>query len=141
VAFDSSPPLLGILCRVGGYDIIEVNVELRRVAVTEGLTEDAVLSRLHEGGLVPPLFVHVPHGATRSTRLAEGTSEAEWERRVSGIFKRQVREEIEKRESSIEFKINFNIFIQQNPIAFFCSLQRRWASSSGTRTQTLSRAS
>ena len=71
---------------------MEVNVELRRVAVTEGLTEDAVLSRLHEGGLVPPLFVHVPRGATRSTRLAEGTSEAEWERRVSAIFRRQVRQ-------------------------------------------------
>lgn len=35
--------------QVGGYTVLEVSVDLGTVTVTEGLTEDAVYARLHEG--------------------------------------------------------------------------------------------
>jgi len=40
-----------IPCRpqVGGYTVLEVSVDLGTVTVMEGLTEDAVYARLHEG--------------------------------------------------------------------------------------------
>ena len=37
--------------QVGGYTVLEVSVDLGTVTVMEGLTEDAVYARLHEGGL------------------------------------------------------------------------------------------
>lgn len=38
------------LPQVGGYTVLEVSVDLQVVQVMEGLTEDAVYARLHEGG-------------------------------------------------------------------------------------------
>eukprot|EP00887_Chlorella_sp_A99_P001624 scaffold8.g1624.t1 len=65
VVLEAAPPLLGIFSQT--------------LCVTEGLTEDAVYARLHEGGLVPPLFLHVPRDAGSESRLTEGTTEREWE--------------------------------------------------------------
>ena len=91
LALDSAPPLIGIAPRVGGLAVIEIDAELQTVRVTEGLTEDAVYARLHEGGLAPPLFVHIPPASSGSDkRLTESISEVEWERRISGLFRNQV---------------------------------------------------
>jgi len=77
-----------ILCR---YSVIEVDAELQTVRVTEGLTEDAIYARLHEGGLAPPLFVHSPGaGVGTDRRLREATVEGEWEQRVGTVFRTQV---------------------------------------------------
>lgn len=71
--------------------MIEVDAELLTVRVTEGLTEDAVCARLHEGGLAPPLYVHVPPpSATSDARLSEATAEGEWGRRVAAIFRSEI---------------------------------------------------
>jgi hypothetical protein len=71
------------------YAVIEVDAELLTATVTEGLTEDAVCSRLHKGGLAPPLFIHAPPQAAGllDRRLSEATPEAEWERRVGAVFR------------------------------------------------------
>ena len=91
VVLDYAPPLIGIAPQVGGYSVIEIDTDLQTVRVTEGLTEDAVYARLHEGGLAPPLYIHIPPaGASADRRLSEATSEVEWERRVSSVFKNQV---------------------------------------------------
>lgn len=42
-------PVLGIAAAVGGYTVMELNQDLLTVSITEGLTEDAVTARLHEG--------------------------------------------------------------------------------------------
>lgn len=90
IPVDSAPPLLGIVPSVGGYSIIEVDAELYTVRVTQGLTEDAVYARLHEGGLSPPLFVHIPPpGLNSDPRVREAIPEGEWERRVASIFRTQ----------------------------------------------------
>jgi hypothetical protein len=76
---------------VGGYSVIEIDTDLLTVRVTEGLTEDAVYARLHEGGLAPPLYIHTPPATTSGDRrLTESISENEWTRRVSSIFKTHV---------------------------------------------------
>ncbi|PSC67198.1 mitochondrial-targeted muts 1, partial [Micractinium conductrix] len=88
---DAAPPLLALVPQVGGYTVLEVSVDLATVSVMEGLTEDAVYARLHEGGLAPPLFLHVPTpSAAADRRLSEGTFEREWEQRVSTLFRSQV---------------------------------------------------
>lgn len=90
IPVDSAPPLLGIAPSVGGYSIIEVDAELYTVRITQGLTEDAVYARLHEGGLSPPLFVHIPPpGLNSDPRVREAIPEGEWERRVASIFRTQ----------------------------------------------------
>lgn len=92
VALEAAPPLIGIAPRVGGYALIEVNCDLRRVVVTEGLTDDAVYARLHEGGLAPPLFIHSSPAVSSSLGGADHrvsaapTAEKEWEMRVCSIF-------------------------------------------------------
>jgi hypothetical protein len=48
---ESVAPVLGIAATVGGYTVMELNQDLLTVSVTEGLTEDAVTARLHEGAL------------------------------------------------------------------------------------------
>ncbi|KAL4544776.1 hypothetical protein Ndes2526B_g00720 [Nannochloris sp. 'desiccata'] len=91
VILDYAPPLIGIAPQVGGFSVIEIDADLLLVRVTEGLTEDAVYARLHEGGLAPPLYIHIPPaGASADRRLSEAISEAEWERRVSSVFKSQI---------------------------------------------------
>lgn len=90
VVLEAAPPLLGIFSQAGGYGVVEVNTDLQTLCVTEGLTEDAVYARLHEGGLVPPLFLHVPRDAGSESRLTEGTTEREWEVRCYDIFRTQV---------------------------------------------------
>jgi len=91
VVLDYAPPLLGIAPQVGGFSVIEIDTDLLTVGVTEGLTEDAVYARLYEGGLAPPLYIHMPPaGANADRRLSEAISEAEWQRRVSSVFKSQV---------------------------------------------------
>ena len=72
--------------------MIEVDAELRTVRVTEGITEDAVCARLYEGGLAPPLFLHVPPaGSPGERRLREASFESEWEQRAKMVFRNQVR--------------------------------------------------
>ncbi|KAL4438720.1 hypothetical protein ABPG77_006324 [Micractinium sp. CCAP 211/92] len=89
--FDEAPPLLAVVPQVGGYTLLEVSAELGTVTVTEGLTEDAVYARLHDGGLSPPLFLHIPaSSAAADRRLSEGTFEREWEQRVASLFRSQV---------------------------------------------------
>ncbi|KAL4440153.1 hypothetical protein ABPG75_003154 [Micractinium tetrahymenae] len=89
--FDEAPPLLAVVPQVGGYTLLEVSAELGTVTVTEGLTEDAVYARLHDGGLSPPLFLHMPaSSAAADRRLSEGTFEREWEQRVASLFRSQV---------------------------------------------------
>lgn len=46
---EATAPVLGIAAAVGGYTVMELNQDLLTVTVTEGLTEDAVTARLHEG--------------------------------------------------------------------------------------------
>ncbi len=46
---DSALPLLGIAATVGGYTVMEAQADVLECVVTEGLTEDAVTARLHEG--------------------------------------------------------------------------------------------
>jgi hypothetical protein len=46
---ESVAPVLGIAAAVGGYTVMELNQDLLTLSVTEGLTEDAVTARLHEG--------------------------------------------------------------------------------------------
>lgn len=89
---EAAPPVLGLSSTVGGITLIEAQPELRRVAVTEGLTEDAVLARLHEGGLAPPLFVHqqAAGGGAAGRSLRETGVEAEWELRVREIFRQRL---------------------------------------------------
>ncbi|KFM25783.1 DNA mismatch repair protein MutS [Auxenochlorella protothecoides] len=89
VTLESVPPVLGLSPSVGGYTLMEVQPELRRLVVTEGLTEDAIHSRLYEGGLVPPLFLHTPPGPS-DARLGEAGAEAEWELRIRELFRHQV---------------------------------------------------
>ena len=91
-ALEAAPPVLGLSSTVGGITLIEAQPELRRVAVTEGLTEDAVLARLHEGGLAPPLFVHqqAAGGGAAGRSLRETGVEAEWELRVREIFRQRL---------------------------------------------------
>jgi hypothetical protein len=96
VALEAAPPLIGIAPRVGGHALIEVSCDLRRVVVTEGLTDDAVYARLHEGGLAPPLFIHTSPAASSSLGGADHrvsaapTAEKEWEMRVCSIFSNAV---------------------------------------------------
>jgi hypothetical protein len=90
IPVEKTPPLLGISPTVGGYSVIEVDAELMTVRTTEGLTEDAVYSRLHEGGLVPPLFLHSPPTlADADTRLRDSIPEVEWKQRMGAIFRTQ----------------------------------------------------
>ena len=44
-----APPVLGVSAGPAGYSTVEVDVALRTVVVTPGLTEDAVAARLHRG--------------------------------------------------------------------------------------------
>ncbi len=90
IPVDSTPPLIGISPSVGGYSVIEVDAELMTVRTTEGLTEDAVYSRLHEGGLVPPLYLHSPPVLLDAdTRLRDSVPEVEWKQRMASIFRSQ----------------------------------------------------
>lgn len=50
IQFAAPLPLLGIAATVGGYTVMEAREDLMTCRVTEGLTEDAVTARLHEGG-------------------------------------------------------------------------------------------
>lgn len=87
---EKTPPLLGIFSNVGGYSIIEVDAEMLTVRLTEGLTEDAVFSRLHEGGLVPPLYVHTPAvSLDAEMRLRDSIPEVEWRQRMDSLFRTQ----------------------------------------------------
>ena len=70
--------------------VMEVDVDMLTCQVTEGLTEDAVSARLHQGGLVPPLYLHSSIHTRQDGRLSESTVEAEWEQRVSHLFRSQV---------------------------------------------------
>ncbi|DBA71802.1 TPA: hypothetical protein ACH3X2_010996 [Trebouxia sp. C0005] len=88
--FQESPPILGIAAAVGGYKVMEVDVDMLTCQVTEGLTEDAVSARLHQGGLVPPLYLHSSIHARQDRQISESTVEAEWEQRVSQLFRSQV---------------------------------------------------
>lgn len=69
---------------------MEVDVDMLTCQVTEGLTEDAVSARLHQGGLVPPLYLHSSIHARQDRQISESTVEAEWEQRVSQLFRSQV---------------------------------------------------
>lgn len=69
---------------------MEVDVDMLTCQVTEGLTEDAVSARLHQGGLVPPLYLHSSIHTRQDGRVSESTVEAEWEQRVSQLFRSQV---------------------------------------------------
>ena len=70
--------------------VMEVDVDMLTCQVTEGLTEDAVSARLHQGGLVPPLYLHSSIHTRQDSRVSESTVEAEWEQRVSQLFRSQV---------------------------------------------------
>ena len=72
------------------WQVMEVDVDMRTCQVTEGLTEDAVSARLHQGGLVPPLYLHSSIHSRQDGRLSESSVEAEWEQRVSQLFRSQV---------------------------------------------------
>ena len=50
IQFAAPLPILGIAATVGGYTVMEAREDLMTCRVTEGLTEDAVTARLHEGG-------------------------------------------------------------------------------------------
>ena len=69
---------------------MEIDVDMLTCQVTEGLTEDAVSARLHGGGLVPPLYLHSSIHARQDGRVSESSVEAEWEQRVSQLFRSQV---------------------------------------------------
>ena len=70
--------------------VMEVDVDMLTCQVTEGLTEDAVSARLHQGGLVAPLYLHTSIHTRQDGRLTDSTVEAEWEQRVSQLFRSQV---------------------------------------------------
>ena len=79
-----------LLTPVRLLQVMEVDVDMLTCQVTEGLTEDAVSARLHQGGLVPPLYLHSSIHTRQDSRLSESTVEAEWEQRVSQLFRSQV---------------------------------------------------
>ncbi|BDA51431.1 probable DNA mismatch repair protein MutS at C-terminar half [Coccomyxa sp. Obi] len=85
-----TPPILAIATSTGGYKVMEVQPEMMTCAITEGLTEDAVSARLHQGGLSPPLYIHSSVQGSIQGRLSEGSVESEWEQRVVQIFRSQV---------------------------------------------------
>ena len=70
---DSALPLLGIAATVGGYTVMEAQADVLQCIVTEGLTEDAVTARLHEGRSSYRPFAHTQLTAT-STPLHEPRS-------------------------------------------------------------------
>lgn len=71
---------------------MEVDVDMLTCQVTEGLTEDAVSARLHQGGLVPPLYLHSSIHTRTDGQISESGVEAEWARRVSQLFRSQVKQ-------------------------------------------------
>ncbi|CAL8466240.1 g5776 [Coccomyxa elongata] len=85
-----TPPVLAIATSAGGYKVLEVQQDMMTCAITEGLTEDAVSARLHQGGLSPPLYIHSSVQGSIQGRLSEGSVESEWEQRVVQIFRSQV---------------------------------------------------
>ena len=93
--------------------VMEVDVDMLTCQVTEGLTEDAVSARLHQGGLVPPLYLHSSIHARQDRQISESTVEAEWEQRVSQLFRSQVSQSawlrLEGPILKFEFKFNFKL--------------------------------
>lgn len=64
--------MLGIAAAVGGYTVMELNQDLLTVTVTEGLTEDAITARLHEGDsshMLPHL-----HGCTSGNVISDSST-------------------------------------------------------------------
>jgi len=83
-------------------------VDMLTCQVTEGLTEDAVSARLHQGGLVPPLYLHSSIHARQDRQISESTVEAEWEQRVSQLFRSQVSQDWWfKFQFNFKFRVNF----------------------------------
>ena len=76
--------MLGIAAAVGGYTVMELNQDLLTVSVTEGLTEDAVTARLHEGEQhAKPAAIGVNHCVIHAkTRMQIRTSLAVSPQRV-----------------------------------------------------------
>ena len=56
IQLDAQLPLIGIAHSVGGYTVMEAREDLSTCVVTEGLTEDAVTARIHEGTGQPMSF-------------------------------------------------------------------------------------
>ncbi|EIE20036.1 hypothetical protein COCSUDRAFT_58259 [Coccomyxa subellipsoidea C-169] len=108
---------VALLCEAPWLDlqqVLEVQSDMMTCAITEGLTEDAVSARLHQGmfpplskthhlwnqfagpctrsrwGLSPPLYIHSSVEGSLQGRLSEGSVESEWEQRVVQIFRSQV---------------------------------------------------
>ncbi|KDD73254.1 hypothetical protein H632_c2379p0, partial [Helicosporidium sp. ATCC 50920] len=73
VAFEDAPPLIAVAAQGGSLVLLEARPELRRLSVMEGLTEDAVLSRVYKGGLVPPLVLLTPDAQSPAQHLSQGT--------------------------------------------------------------------
>ena len=92
LAQEAPPPQTGPCPDIGVdcVQVMEVDVDMLTCQVTEGLTEDAVSARLHQGGLVPPLYLHSSIHTRQDGRVSESTVEAEWEQRVSQLFRSQV---------------------------------------------------
>jgi len=87
---------------------MEVDVDMLTCQVTEGLTEDAVSARLHQGGLVPPLYLHSSIHTRQDRQISESTVEAEWEQRVSQLFRSQVSQDWRfKFQLNFKFRVNF----------------------------------
>ena len=94
---------------------MEVDVDMLTCQVTEGLTEDAVSARLHQGGLVPPLYLHSSIHARQDRQISESTVEAEWEQRVSQLFRSQVSQALGLNfpSSEFKFKLEFKLKVIQ----------------------------
>ncbi|KAK9867742.1 hypothetical protein WJX84_006840, partial [Apatococcus fuscideae] len=87
---DAPPPLIGISASVGGYQVMEVSLDTRTCTIMEGLTEDAVSARIHQGGMVPPLYIHKSAHSNQASQLSEASFEAEWMHRVAAVSRAQV---------------------------------------------------
>ncbi|KAK9832926.1 hypothetical protein WJX74_001881 [Apatococcus lobatus] len=90
VSLEDAAPLLGISASVGGYQVMEVRLDTHTCTVMEGLTEDAVSARIHQGGMVPPLYIHKSAQSNKASQLSEASFEAEWMHRVAAVSRSQV---------------------------------------------------
>lgn len=71
-----APPVIGLASSALGYTVVQIEPDLRRVSVLEGLTAEAAAAKLSSGGIAPPLYRHesLGSGHAQSGRNAAGTS-------------------------------------------------------------------
>ncbi|CAD7705187.1 unnamed protein product [Ostreobium quekettii] len=88
--FNQAAPVLGVALTSLGFTVMDVTVDSRMVKVSDGLTEEAMWSRIYAQGVAPPLYVHSSISAVQTRRARQGTDLSEWEYRLRQIAPSQV---------------------------------------------------